>query len=60
MRNSGKWKDVWIDNQILIESIRQGRTTHHRLNELEAQNRAIEERMKQIKEEVKNDYLGKH
>ena len=55
MRTSGKWKDVWIDYQILIESIRQGRATYHRLNELEAQNRAIEERMKQIKEEVKND-----
>jgi len=55
MRISGKWKDVWIDYQILIESIRQGRTTHHRLNELETQNRAIEERMKQINEEVKND-----
>jgi len=55
MRISGKWKDVWIDYQILIESIRQGRTAHHRLNELEAQNRAIEDRMKQIKKEVKND-----
>ena len=55
MRMAEEWKDVWIDNQILIESIRQGRATYHRLNELEAQNRAIEERMKQIKEEVKND-----
>ena len=55
MRISGKWKDVWIDYQMLIESIRQGRTTPHRLTEVEAQNRAIEDRMKQIKEEVKND-----
>jgi hypothetical protein len=55
MRNSGKWKDVWIDYQMLIESIHQGRATYHRLNALKKLNKTIEDRMKQIKEEVKND-----
>jgi DNA-binding protein YbaB len=58
MRNSGKWKDVWIDYQMLIESIRetlQDGATHHRLNALKKINKKIDKRMKQIKEEVKND-----
>ena len=58
MRISGKWKDVWIDYQMLIESIRetlQNGATDHRLNALKKINKKIDKRMKQIKEEVKND-----
>ena len=53
MRMAEEWKDVWIDYQILIESMQQDGTTHHRLNALKKLNRSIEERMKKIKEENK-------
>jgi len=65
MRNSGKWKDVWIDYQMLIELIRetlQDGATDHRLNALKKINKKIDEHLKKIKEESKYEEfeLGEH
>lgn len=48
MTSYEKWKDIWIDNQMLIDDIHQGRVMHisaARLRELEIENHAILKRM---------------